>query len=78
MVQAIPRHSYPLPKFHHHRAFHIRAQPRNPHLAIACIHLRLRMFVTIPVSDLENRQGRMDGVQECLCRRGAAAVICNL
>ncbi|MNS70470.1 hypothetical protein D3C72_1038140 [compost metagenome] len=33
------------------------------------------MFVAIPVSHLENRQGRMDSVQKCRCRRGAAAVV---
>ena len=66
---AILRYINIAPELQHHRPFHIRAQPSNPHLAIARIHLRLRMFIAIPVPDLENRQTGMDGVQECLCRR---------
>ena len=69
------RHIDIVTELQHHRPRHIRAQPGNAHVAIARIHLRLRMFVTIPVSDLENRQIGMDGVQERRCRGGSAAVM---
>ena len=71
----ILRYLNTLPKRHHHRPFHIGAQPRNAHVAITRIHLRLRMLVAVAVPYLEDRQAGMHGGQECWRGRSAAAVV---
>jgi hypothetical protein len=75
MTGAIASDRDHLAKLQHQGPSLIRAQPRNAHLPITRIDLRLRVFVAVAVPNLEYRQARVNGIQESWRGRSAAAVI---